>query len=83
MAPNTDTDIDATDADRTLDVREIDGPPFDDITSALGSLTEGNRLELIAPFEPKPLYEVLGARGYSYESEERDGGIWHVFIEHE
>ncbi|GAB3663601.1 DUF2249 domain-containing protein [Halopiger thermotolerans] len=72
MATNT--------ADRTLDVREIDGPPFDDIMSALSALNAGERLELIAPFEPKPLYEVLDARGYTHESEQRDG-VWHVFIE--
>ena len=73
------TDTDA-DADHRLDVREIDGPPFDDITAALGSLADGERLELIAPFEPKPLYEVLSARGYGYEVE-RDGDVWRVCIE--
>ncbi|AEH37890.1 DUF2249 domain-containing protein [Halopiger xanaduensis] len=72
MATNT--------ADRTLDVREIDGPPFDDIMSALRTLNAGERLELIAPFEPKPLYNVLESRGYTYESEQRDG-VWHVLIE--
>ncbi|WP_049923305.1 DUF2249 domain-containing protein [Halopiger djelfimassiliensis] len=74
----------ATDtADRTLDVREIDGPPFDDIISALGSLEDGERLRLIAPFEPKPLYEVLEARGYAYESQQREGDVWHVLIRRE
>ena len=83
MTTDTSTDSDSgsdADADRTLDVREIDGPPFDDIMAALGSLADGDRLELIAPFEPKPLYEVLDARGYAHESEQRDG-VWHVFIE--
>lgn len=72
----------ATDsADRTLDVREIDGPPFDDIMAALESLEAGERLRLIAPFEPKPLYEVLEARGFTHESDQSDG-VWHVRIEH-
>ena len=66
---------------RTLDVREIDGPPFDDIVAALESLEPGQRLRLIAPFEPKPLYEELVDRGFTYESERRDDGVWHVLIE--
>ena len=68
-------------ADRTLDVREIDGPPFDDIMAALEALESGERLRLIAPFEPKPLYEVLEARGYTHESDQRDD-VWYVYIEH-
>ncbi|QCW03658.1 DUF2249 domain-containing protein [Natrinema pallidum] len=67
--------------DRTLDVREIDGPPFDDIMAALEDLETGQRLRLIAPFEPKPLYEVLDDRGFTHESEKRDGGVWHVRID--
>ncbi|WP_222919086.1 DUF2249 domain-containing protein [Natrinema sp. SYSU A 869] len=67
--------------ERTLDVREIDGPPFDDIMAALKDLETEHRLRLIAPFEPEPLYEVLDDRGFTHESEEREGGVWHVFIE--
>ncbi|MDS0477460.1 DUF2249 domain-containing protein [Natrinema sp. 1APR25-10V2] len=68
--------------ERTLDVREIDGPPFDDIVAALEDLDADQRLRLIAPFEPKPLYEELADRGFTHESEQRDGGVWYVFIEH-
>lgn len=68
--------------ERTLDVREIDGPPFDDIMAALEELETGHRLRLIAPFEPKPLYEVLDDRGFTHESREREDGVWHVHIEH-
>ncbi|WP_254530248.1 DUF2249 domain-containing protein [Natrinema gelatinilyticum] len=68
--------------DRTLDVREIEGPPFDDIVAALEALESDQRLRLIAPFEPEPLYEELDARGYTHESEQRDGGLWHVRIEY-
>ncbi|RQG96828.1 DUF2249 domain-containing protein [Natrarchaeobius oligotrophus] len=68
-------------ADRTLDVREIDGPPFDDIVTALEQLESDDRLRLLAPFEPAPLYEVLEARGFAHESERRDDGVWRVFIE--
>ncbi|RQG96055.1 DUF2249 domain-containing protein [Natrarchaeobius chitinivorans] len=73
----------ATDiADQTLDVRKIDGPPFDDIVSALEDLETDERLRLIAPFEPAPLYEVLDARGFSHEAENRDG-VWYVHIVHD
>ncbi|MXV64326.1 DUF2249 domain-containing protein [Natronorubrum sp. JWXQ-INN-674] len=64
-----------------LDVRDIDGPPFDDIMAALENLESDERLRLIAPFEPKPLYEVLEARGFTYESEQRED-VWNVHIEH-
>ncbi|MFC6717813.1 DUF2249 domain-containing protein [Natrialbaceae archaeon GCM10025810] len=66
--------------DKTLDVRDIDGPPFEDIMAALSSLESDERLRLVAPFEPKPLYEVLEARGFAFESEQRDD-VWHVHIE--
>ncbi|WP_049925048.1 DUF2249 domain-containing protein [Halopiger goleimassiliensis] len=68
-------------ADLTIDVREIDGPPFEDIMNALESLDPGERLHLIAPFEPKPLYEVLESRGFDHESHQSDD-LWHVHIEH-
>lgn len=68
-------------ADRTIDVGEIDGPPFDGIVSALEGLEPTQRLRLIAPFEPEPLYEGLEDRGFAPESEQRDG-VWYVRIEH-
>ncbi|WP_265111544.1 DUF2249 domain-containing protein [Halosolutus halophilus] len=69
-------------AERTLDVREIDGEPFDDIVAALESLGENDRLRLIAPFEPVPLFEVLEARGFTHESNRQEDDLWHVLIEH-
>ncbi|MFP8954069.1 DUF2249 domain-containing protein [Natrialbaceae archaeon A-arb3/5] len=68
--------------DRTLDVREIDGPPFDEIIAELDQLTADERLRLIAPFEPKPLYEVLDARGFDHESQQQSADLWYVHIEH-
>ncbi|MFC4544639.1 DUF2249 domain-containing protein [Halosolutus amylolyticus] len=67
--------------ERTLDVREIDGEPFDDIVAALDDLGADDRLRLIAPFEPVPLYGVLEKRGFEHESEQREGDVWHVLIE--
>ena len=72
---------DSPPSERTLDVREIDGEPFDDIVAALETLDGGDRLRLIAPFEPVPLYKVLESRGFAHESEQQ-GDVWHVLIEH-
>ncbi|ELZ16433.1 hypothetical protein C477_15415 [Haloterrigena salina JCM 13891] len=60
---------DSTASETILDVREIDGPPFDDIAAALEELPADGRLHLIAPFEPEPLYEVLETRGFEHEIE--------------
>lgn len=68
--------------ERTLDVREIDGPPFDEIAAALEALESTQRLRLLAPFEPEPLYEVLDDRGFVHESEKREDGVWQVIVEH-
>jgi len=70
------------DAARTLDVREIDGEPFGDITAALDDLDDGETLRLVSSFEPKPLYEVLTDRGFDYETEQVAPDEWHVAIEH-
>ena len=75
------TDSTAAETETILDVREIDGPPFDDIMTALEDLSDDGRLHLIAPFEPEPLYEVLEARGFTRETEQREDA-WHVFVEH-
>ena len=73
-----------TDAsERTLDVREIDGPPFREIMDALDALEPEDRLRLIADFEPVPLYSVLETRGFTHESEQRADDEWHVLIREE
>lgn len=69
-------------ADRTLDVREIDGPPFEDITSALSALGTDETLLLVNGFEPEPLYEVLEERGFTYETSRVADDEWYVLIEH-
>ncbi len=67
---------------RELDVRPIlarGEDPFHVIRQAVDGLGEGEAVELIVHFEPRPLYTVLGARGFAHHSEERDG-VWHVFF---
>ncbi len=67
---------------QVLDVRKIDGEPFGDIMSALSELEEGETLELVNSFEPEPLYEVLGNRGFEHETERVAEDEWHVRISH-
>ncbi|AQL43956.1 hypothetical protein BV210_15165 [Halorientalis sp. IM1011] len=67
---------------RRLDVRDIDGEPFDDIMAALDDLPDGERLRLINSFEPEPLYAVLEQRGFTHETERVGPDEFHVDIEH-
>lgn len=71
------------DAERRLDVREIDGEPFQDITAALGELPIDESLLLINSFEPEPLYQVLEQRGFRYETTSDGSDLWYVEIRHE
>ena len=68
--------------DTVLDVRDVEGEPFGDIVAALGELDEGATLELVNSFEPEPLYDVLRARGFDYETERVAKDEWHVRIRH-
>lgn len=69
-------------ADRRLDVREIDGEPFGDIMGALEELPEDETLLLVNSFEPRPLYEVLEQRGYTYDAESPEPDLWEIAITH-
>ena len=71
-----------TDADRRLDAREIDGEPFDDIMSALGSLPADETLVLVNSFEPSPLYDVLEERGFEYTPHNPSPDLWEIEITH-
>ncbi|MEF8801133.1 MAG: DUF2249 domain-containing protein [Halolamina sp.] len=68
-------------ADQTLDVRKVDGEPFDSIMTALEGLDDAETLELVNSFEPEPLYFVLDQRGFSHETEQVEEDEWHVRIE--
>lgn len=69
------------DADRQLDVRDGDEPPFDRILAALADLDDDESLLLVNGFEPVPLYDVLEARGFAHETENVAEDEWHVRIE--
>lgn len=63
----------------TLDARptlEQGGEPFVDIMQAAASIQPGERLVIIAPFEPTPLYGVLGGQGFSHATWRRSDDEW-------
>lgn len=68
------------DTDKQLDVREIDGEPFENIMAALEELSDDESLLLINSFEPEPLYNVLKDRGYEYETANPSPEEWQVEI---
>jgi uncharacterized protein (DUF2249 family) len=73
---------DAVEADHELDVREIEGAPFDPILAALEDVGDGETLLLVSSFEPEPLYDVLEQRGFTYRTERVADDEYHVAVEH-
>jgi uncharacterized protein (DUF2249 family) len=71
-----------SDNSRQLDVREIDGEPFDDIVRELDDLPRGEQLVLLSGFEPVPLYDVLSRRGFTCETTRVSDDEYRVVIEH-
>lgn len=74
--------IDGTEPDRTIDVREIEGAPFDDIMDELDALDPEETLLLQSSFEPEPLYDTLSERGFAHETEQIEPSLFHVEISH-
>jgi uncharacterized protein (DUF2249 family) len=52
--------------------------PFSKIMAAISGLAPGDVLELIAPFQPTPLYKVLAKQGYAYSEEPLSEGNWKI-----
>ena len=70
----------------TLDVRPMIAAgkePFDAIMAAVGGLGSEEEFELFAPLDPIPLYQVLGARGFTHETESLGGGDYRVVFRRE
>lgn len=68
---------------RELDVRPVlraGGEPFEAIMQAVEALQPGQPLRLLAPFEPIPLFAVLGRIGYAHAARELPGGDWEVLF---
>lgn len=70
----------------TVDARPIIAAgeePFETIMAAAASLTDGEDLVVLAPFEPVPLEGVLSAQGFSYDPQSIGGGDWRVTFRRE
>jgi uncharacterized protein (DUF2249 family) len=70
----------------TLDVRPLMASgkePFDAIMGVVGSLGPDEEFELFAPLDPIPLYQVLGAQGFSHRTEALGGGDYRVTFRRE
>ncbi len=50
--------------------------PLTAILEAATALADGQTLEVLAPFEPVPLLDLLGRRGFRTACEERDADTW-------
>jgi Domain of Unknown function (DUF542)/Uncharacterized conserved protein (DUF2249) len=65
----------------TLDARPIlarGEEPFETIMEAAARVPPAGHLDLTAPFEPVPLYGVLGARGFAHATTALSGGDFRV-----
>lgn len=54
------------------------GEPFGEIMKAAGEVAPGEVLVVFAPFDPVPLQGVLGAQGFSYDSQPFGDGDFRV-----
>lgn len=69
-----------------LDVRPMmaEGKePFGAIMATVAGLEDGEDLELLAPLDPIPLYQVLRARGFAHETEPLGEGDYRVVFRRE
>jgi uncharacterized protein (DUF2249 family) len=53
---------------------------FSKIMGATVKLQPGQNLLLLAPFEPKPLFDVLARQGFSHSARQMEGGDWEVLF---
>lgn len=68
-----------------LDVRDIIAKgeePFAVIRTAVDALGPGESINIIAPFMPAPLIEMLKSEGYSAQMEHLPDGAWSVEFRH-
>lgn len=57
--------------------------PFGKIMTTVARLRPDEKLQLIAPFEPLPLFSVLAKKGYSHASKQLESGDWEVLFTHD
>jgi uncharacterized protein (DUF2249 family) len=67
-----------------LDVRDdihLGREPFSRIMGTVSRLRPDEKLRLVAPFEPVPLFAVLARQGFSHSARQIDHGDWEVLFE--
>src|SRR5437762_11725533 len=67
----------------TVDLRDdirFESKPFSKIMRAASGLGPGERLLLLAPFEPAPLFAVLQKQGFGHSSRPLPSGDWEVLF---
>lgn len=67
----------------TLDVRPImaEGEdPFAAIMQAVNGLAPDEELELLAPLDPIPLYQILATRGFTHDTTDLGDGDFRVLF---
>ena len=78
---NTSLDAWMAQATTIVDVRpdlERGDEPFVRIIESAEATPMGKIVAIIAPFEPAPLYDVLGARGFTHETRKVADNEWIV-----
>ncbi len=63
----------------TIDIRKLRDAgeePFPVIRQKIDSLKPDQGLEILAPFLPSPLIELLGSEGFRYSMEREPDGSW-------
>ncbi len=69
-----------------LDIRPVCAArqaPLPFILEAVGRLAPGQDFRLIAPFEPAPLYQLLGRQGFTASAREVGDGSWEITFHRE
>lgn len=64
-----------------LDVCGLEAPePLERVLDGLGRLQAGQRLRVLIPREPYPLYSILDRNGYLHETRCREDFLYEVVI---
>ncbi len=68
--------------DVRLDMRGLEPPePMERILTALSTLRGSQRLVILIPRQPLPLYRILERNGYSHSTRLRDDGLFEVIVQ--
>jgi uncharacterized protein (DUF2249 family) len=67
--------------DIQIDGRRMVPPePMERVLSELDNLGDGDRIRLLVPHDPQPLYRILKMNGYTHSSSLQDDGTVEVLI---